>query len=343
MANGLLSPSVSLADQLRAQWGGDWNISGIDRANELAGILQSKGVTSLDGLKFVDRPYQEYAGDVQLGGDQGWAPQGEWVSGGGAWNESSGAQEGGSFQRAMVDKMGRALDFGGVQIGNFGDQGKGDPNDWLGTNSDGAEFGWSSAGHGATGYTARPGPDGRVQIVPGWNSSSDAKTARQIAMGVGTVLSAGALGGAFAGAGAAEAGGSVGLLGAGGADAATSAAWANGAAGLGGDTLSAMSGGGMLGQVGGMAGEAASWMKANPALGKLLMSGGMGLLSSSGGGSGGAQAPVYGPAKQWSSPIQQGIQSNPQQMNPAPIQQRPAGLLAQGQQNDGAWRYLKGQ
>ena len=130
---------------------------------------------------------------------------------------------------------------------------------------------------------------------------------------------------------------------AGGADAATSAAWANGAAGLGGDTLSAMGGGGMLGQVGGMAGEAASWMKANPMLGKALMSGGMGLLSGGGGGGGGsAQAPTYGPATQWNSPIQQGIQSTPQQQNPAPIQQRPAGLLAQGQQNDGAWRFLGG-
>lgn len=104
----------------------------------------------------------------------------------------------------------------------------------------------------------------------------------------------------------------------------------------------AAAGGGLLGSALGSAGSAASWMKENPTLGKLLMSGGMGLLSSSGGGGGGAPAPTYGPAQQWSSPIQQGIQSTPQQMSPAAIQ-RPQGLLAQGQQNDGAWRYLKGQ
>jgi hypothetical protein len=101
-------------------------------------------------------------------------------------------------------------------------------------------------------------------------------------------------------------------------------------------------------QVGGNAlsgaGDVASWMKANPSLGKLLVSGAMGLLSSGGGSSGGSSAPkTYGPAQNWSSPIQQGLLSNPQQINPAAIQQqRPQGLLAQGQQYDGAWRYMGG-
>jgi hypothetical protein len=146
--------------------------------------------------------------------------------------------------------------------------------------------------------------------------------------------------------------GAYGLLGGGGAAAAPAAgngaflgeaAWSPTAMAGADAAGGAVAGGGMLGQVGGMAGEAASWMKANPMLGKALMSGGMGLLSGAGGGGGGsAQAPTYAPATQWSSPIQQGIQSAPQQMNPAPIQQRPAGLLAQGQQNDGAWRFLGG-
>ena len=98
-----------------------------------------------------------------------------------------------------------------------------------------------------------------------------------------------------------------------------------------------------LSNVAGPAGDVASWMKANPQLGKLLMSGAMGLLSGSSAGSSGSAAPkVYGPAQQWSSPIQQGLLGNPQQMNPAAIQQRPQGLLAQGQQYDGAWRYMGG-
>jgi hypothetical protein len=193
------------------------------------------------------------------------------------------------------------------------------------------------------------------------------------AMGIGPM--GGLLGGA--GFGASEA---AGLAGA-GADAATSAAWANGAAGLGGDTLTAMgmgetgagtlgatglntmragelagyatngampssaasAGGGLLDSAMGAAGTAGQWMKDNPMLGKLLMSGGMSLASAGGGGSSAPAPKTYGPAQQWSSPIQQGLLSNPQQINPAAItQQRPAGLLAQGQQNDGAWRFLGG-
>ena len=104
-------------------------------------------------------------------------------------------------------------------------------------------------------------------------------------------------------------------------------------------------GGDALSSVAGPAGDMASWMKSNPALGRLVMSGAMGLLSgaggSSGGGSGGPK--TYGPAQKWTSPIQRGLLSDPQQMNPAAITQRsPQGLLAQGQQYDGAWRYMGG-
>lgn len=102
--------------------------------------------------------------------------------------------------------------------------------------------------------------------------------------------------------------------------------------------------GGTTGGLAGTAGDVAGWLKANPALGKLLMSGAMGLLSSGGGGgssssSGGSTS--FGPAKNWTSSIQQGLLTPVQQVAP-PALQRPAGLLAQGQANDGAWRYLLG-
>lgn len=105
----------------------------------------------------------------------------------------------------------------------------------------------------------------------------------------------------------------------------------------------ASTGGGLLGQFGGTVADAAKWMKANPLLGKLLMSGATGLLSAAGSGSSsGAAQQDYGPAKQWGSPLQQGLLGNVQQTMPAAIQQRPAGLLAQGNANSGAWRFLGG-
>lgn len=89
--------------------------------------------------------------------------------------------------------------------------------------------------------------------------------------------------------------------------------------------------------------DVAAWMKANPQLGRLLLGGATSLLSSSGSNSSGAPAAPSGPPVQWNSALQQGLLSPVQQYAPAAItQNRPAGLLAQGFQNDGAWRYLKG-
>lgn len=100
--------------------------------------------------------------------------------------------------------------------------------------------------------------------------------------------------------------------------------------------------GGLLGSLPQGVQNAAAWMKANPQLGRLLMGGATSLLSGAGGGSGSSGAPS-GPPVQWNSGLQQGLLSPVQQYAPAAItQNRPAGLLAQGYQNDGAHRYLKG-
>jgi hypothetical protein len=89
----------------------------------------------------------------------------------------------------------------------------------------------------------------------------------------------------------------------------------------------------------GLLSDGASWLKDNPTLGRLLLGGATSLLSG-GGSSGGTEAPS-GPPVQWNSPLQQGLLSKPQQYAP-PAQARPAGLLAQGYANDGAWRYMGG-
>lgn len=86
--------------------------------------------------------------------------------------------------------------------------------------------------------------------------------------------------------------------------------------------------------IGSAIGGAADWMKDNPMLGKLLMSGGGALLSGMGGGQSGGPAPMpTGPAKQWSSGLQQGIMTQP-----TPQRQ---GLLGPVQ-GMGAARWLRG-
>lgn len=119
---------------------------------------------------------------------------------------------------------------------------------------------------------------------------------------------------------------------------------------LGGTAASSLgqSAGSLLGSGGSGASELSAWMKANPTLGRLLFSGATSLLSASGGGSSGASptgtaAGSNGPAKQWTSPIQQGLLSPVKQYVPQAITQlQPQGLLAQGQKNDGAWRFFGG-
>jgi hypothetical protein len=80
-------------------------------------------------------------------------------------------------------------------------------------------------------------------------------------------------------------------------------------AGAGGAAGSAGLLGGTLGKY---APGVASFIADNPLLSKTLFSAATGLLSASGGGSGGGGEPKFGPAKQWKSPLQQGLIGNPQ-------------------------------
>lgn len=84
------------------------------------------------------------------------------------------------------------------------------------------------------------------------------------------------------------------------------------------------------------------FLKDNPTLGRLLLGGATSLLSSQGSGSSGASGAPSGPPVQWNSQLQKGLLAPVQQYAPAAIQQRPAGLLAQGNAGDGAWRFLRG-
>jgi hypothetical protein len=132
-------------------------------------------------------------------------------------------------------------------------------------------------------------------------------------------LGATAINGGFLGAGAAEAGAAGAAAGA-GEGFALGDIFTAGEAGAGG--LSGMSGGlsggaaagsgGLLGgSLGKYAPSVAKFITDNPLLSKALFSGATGLLSASGGGGGGGE-PKFGPAKQWKSPLQQGLIGNPQ-------------------------------
>jgi hypothetical protein len=100
---------------------------------------------------------------------------------------------------------------------------------------------------------------------------------------------------------------------------------------------STVGGGGLLDKTTGIG----KWMASNPGLAKALLGGAGALLSTQGGSSGGA-AKQYGAPVQWKSPvagIPQGLLGGGQQQAqggyPAAM-----GLLG-GQQNSGAWRFLR--
>jgi hypothetical protein len=84
-------------------------------------------------------------------------------------------------------------------------------------------------------------------------------------------------------------------------------------AGLEGGTMAAGGSGGLLGgTLGKFAPGVAKFITDNPLLAKGLFSAATGLLSASGGGGSGGGEPKFGPAKQWKSPLQQGLIGNPQ-------------------------------
>jgi hypothetical protein len=95
-------------------------------------------------------------------------------------------------------------------------------------------------------------------------------------------------------------------------------AGAGGISGMGGGLSGggAMTAGGSGGLLGGTLGKfapgVAKFITDNPLLAKGLFSAATGLLSASGGGSSGGGEPKFGPAKQWKSPLQQGLIGNPQ-------------------------------
>lgn len=177
---------TGVEQQIRALWGnrGDWNQGGINRASELARLFEANGITDLSQLGLGDVTRPRFV-SRQVGGGTG---------------------QDAAFENGVEDTQYRQLLSGDRKLGFLGDinndnsLSKVGEQDYIGDVGLGDLLGWSSAGHGNVSYIAGKDPKtGQFYVWPQWGSSSDAGDAQDIAKGIATVLSAGALGGAFGG------------------------------------------------------------------------------------------------------------------------------------------------
>jgi hypothetical protein len=206
----IMDGGQTLADQIRAM-GGNWNIQGIDRAQELADILTTNGITDLSQLRMNQGTMQQMNGSGENPADP-------------------------------TTVGNNTMSYGDRTFGTLARQGT-DPAANMTANEGENILARSVAGKGAVTYQATTGPDGKVSIQPVWRSSGSEDALKAVATlaalgtGVGMAGGAGLLG---TGAQAASAGG---IFGAGGmlGPAASGGVSAYGAgSGWGADTLSAM-------------------------------------------------------------------------------------------------------
>lgn len=156
-------PGVSridfIADQLRGMTPGlDWNIEGIDRAQELARILDRAGVLDLSKLKFMKGYAMQHipAHEVET--------------------ESAIVQV--PAEDRKID--GYYFDYPGKRIGYLGTPTEPATDPLFQMTDRGLLLAWSAEGHGNVSYYVRPNAKKTaLEIAPVWGSSSDAATARQ--------------------------------------------------------------------------------------------------------------------------------------------------------------------
>jgi hypothetical protein len=174
----------------------DWNAGGVDRASELAGMFNARGITDIS--------------KIGLGSYGGAAPTMDQFLN--QYHED-GSTTGYGDAKSQYDSA--MADYNKLQSLTYGDQRFGDLMD-SSNPSIGADgkIGWSAAGdNGGANFYAVKQPDGTIKFEPMWTSSSDWGTARSAAKAAATFAAiagtAGAATGAF-GAGAAEGAGVLG-------------------------------------------------------------------------------------------------------------------------------------
>lgn len=165
---------MDLAQQILARWGnsGDWGMAGVDRAAELAQLLQQAGITNLDDLK-LERAKEEYIPEYN-----------EW----GELNlNTAPKQTRDGYQLVAGDKR---LGY----LGNVGD-GPDSAKSYLEVvqgkpGEQALRLGGSAAGDGWTSFEVVPGADGQFQVVPKWGSSSNADEFLKAALAVSAPIAA---------------------------------------------------------------------------------------------------------------------------------------------------------
>lgn len=145
-----------LAEQIRNLYGnrGDWNYGGIDRAAELADLLQKQGITDVSKIALQKGTRQE--------------------------QQFSGGEDG---QMNAVDLPANQVLFGDKRIGFAGDYNN---DNTYGTNAGSYlqgdnTLGWSARGHGNVTYKVGTDAQGNNYLMPEWGSSSDMKDVRDAA------------------------------------------------------------------------------------------------------------------------------------------------------------------
>lgn len=158
-----------MADTLRAASpAAEWNAGGVDRADELAGILIENGLTDLTKIGITT---------IETDAKQSGLEYGEIIG------EKTCTDARTPFQIMQGAQprefcMGRirafVFTYEGRQIGYLGEPGKREPNQGLTSvpTFHGLEFAWSPAGHGHVGYSVTFDKRG-FALVPRWGSSSD--------------------------------------------------------------------------------------------------------------------------------------------------------------------------
>lgn len=140
----------------------DWQMSGVDRATELARILERHGITDLWALQLIPAQGLYHVP---------------------AWTEY--ITQDSTINHPAKDEVrdGYAFLYYGVQFGYLGTPERADNFPLFEKRDIGYMLAWSSAGHGNVSYCVRPNAKKQsLEIVPVWGSSSDAADIRTAAI-----------------------------------------------------------------------------------------------------------------------------------------------------------------
>lgn len=145
----------------------DWNAGGIDRAYELALIFDRNNILLISDLKVISTQFEQYIPEH--------------------WQGTESQEIFYPESREIVSSF--AFSYRGRQIGFMGTPDRSDYEPFFQLGVRGYFCAWSAAGHGHVGYVVRPNKARKaLEIVPVWDSSSDAGAIRDMFLTIGSIL-----------------------------------------------------------------------------------------------------------------------------------------------------------